>query len=99
MTLGTMEGDMHSGFKTFEDQSGVDPRCYFATVARSLIQQFGTAAVQVVEQASLKMKLAGDRDGFELWEAVALEVQSLIEEPSPVYAPVVTHRPTPVALH
>lgn len=63
-----------SMLKTFEEDGGIDPGCYFATVADSLLGRFGERAIAVAAEAIQKMRLLGDDDGRALWEGVSAQI-------------------------
>ncbi|MDA5192480.1 hypothetical protein [Govanella unica] len=69
-----------SMLKTLEDESGIDPGCYFATVADSLLGRFGERAIAIAAEAVQKMRNLGDESGREMWEGVSAEIWSRLAD-------------------
>lgn len=62
----------------FEQDGGINPGCYFATVADNLLGRFGERAIEIAAGALQKMRLLEDHDGRVLWEGVSTQIWARI---------------------
>ena len=58
-----------------------DPTIYYGLVADRLLQNFGSRAFFVADQALKKMKALGDDEGFDIWLSIHEQLSVRTTEP------------------